>query len=110
MALKYHIRRNDIVTATAGSSASGDRTGKVLQILRGKGRAVVEGFNMVTKHLRKSQENPKGSIIKKEASIAVANLMLSCPHCKKGVRIAHVRKENGKTARTCKKCGHSFDG
>ena len=84
------------------------KQGKVLQVLIGKNRAIVEGVNLVTKHLRKSQDNPKGGITHKEAAIAVANLRLFCAQCKKGVRVKHAR-EAGKRIRKCKGCGQAFD-
>ena len=99
------IRKNDIVVATRGRDA--DKTGKVLQVITSKDRAVVEGVNLATKHMRKSQDN-QGGITQKEASIALANLMLFCPQCKKGVRTARVL-EGEKRLRKCKRCGHAFD-
>ena len=109
MGIVVHIRRNDIVIARAGTPASGGKTGKVLQVFPGRGRAIVEGLNYIHKTLRKSQDNPKGGIIQKEASISVSNLMLFCPHCKKGVRVSRVLNEQGKRLRKCGKCGHQFD-
>ncbi len=110
MATRLHIRRNDVVLVRTGRDAVGKKTGKVLQVLPGRGRAIVEGLNLVTKALRKSQDRPQGDLIKKEASLAVSNLMLYCPHCKDGVRVARVRKPGGPAVRTCKRCGHMFDG
>ena len=101
-----NIRRNDIVVATRGRDKG--KQGKVLQVIVGKCRAIVEGLNLVTKHLRKSQDNPKGGITQKEASIALANLMLYCPQCKKAVRVKRVA-EGDKRVRKCKKCAHTFD-
>ena len=109
-AIHMHVRRNDIVLVCTGRDAVGKKTGKVLQVMPGKMKAVVEGLNYIHKTMRKSQDNPKGGIIKKEAPIAISNLMLFCPHCKKGVRVARVRAENGKLSRKCKQCGHFFDG
>lgn len=103
--MKGHIRKNDIVIARAGGAAAGHKTGKVLQVLPKRGKAIVEGLNFVSKHLRRSQDNPKGAIIKKEAPIAIANLMLYCSHCKKGVRIKNEIDENGRKIRKCRKCG-----
>ena len=101
------IKKNDMVIAGAGASAG--KSGKVLQVLPAGGRAVVEGLNFVKKTMRKSQDNPQGGIVEKEGSIAVSNLMLYCPDCKKGVKIGRT-KEGGKSLRKCKGCGHSFDG
>jgi large subunit ribosomal protein L24 len=100
------IRKNDVVVATHGRDSG--KTGKVLEVVTSKNRAIVEGVNLVTKHMRKSEANPKGGIIKKEASLALANLMLFCPQCKKGVRTARVM-EGEKRLRKCKRCSHAFD-
>ena len=108
MTVKTHIHKNDIVVARAGSSAAGQKTGKVLQVFRKRASAIVEGLNFVHKNMRKSQDNPKGGIIRKEARIALANLMLYCPHCKKGVRIRREIDENSRKIRKCVKCGNKF--
>ncbi len=110
MGAHMHVRRNDVVLVCIGRDAVGNKTGKVLQVLSGRGRVIVEGVNLVHKALRKSQERPQGGIIRKEAPIAAANVMLYCPHCKDGVRATRVRQENGRRVRTCKRCGHMFDG
>jgi len=108
MSQKSLIRKNDIVVAHSGASAAGGKSGKVLQVLRKKGSAIVEGLNFIHKNMRKTQDNPKGGIIKKEARIALSNLMLYCPHCKKGVRIRRESEEGGKKIRKCRKCGNNF--
>jgi large subunit ribosomal protein L24 len=74
MSAKFHIKRGDIVEVTKGRDAG--KSGKVLQMLGAKHRAVVEGLNEIKKHMRKSQDNPKGGIVTKEAPIALANLKL----------------------------------
>lgn len=70
----FHIKRNDAVVVIAGSHKG--KTGKVLRLLPGKSRAVVEGVALIKKHLKKSQENPQGKIAEREGSIHVSNLML----------------------------------
>ena len=72
--LKMHIRRGDIVKAISGADADGKKTGKVLKVYPATGRALVEGFHFVKKHLRKSQDNPNGGIVTKEAPMAASNL------------------------------------
>lgn len=101
-----NIRRNDIVAVQRGRDRG--KQGKVLHVDAKTGRAVVEGVNMATKHVRKGQDNPQGGIVRKEASIAVANLMLFCAPCKKAVR-ARRAVEDGKRVRKCKRCGQAFD-
>ncbi len=101
-----NIRRNDNVVVLRGRDRG--KQGKVLQVLSRGGRAVVEGVNLVTKHLRKSQANPKGGIVKKEAAIALSNLMVFCATCKKGARVRNVL-EGDKRVRKCKRCGQAVD-
>ena len=66
------IKKGDLVKAVCGDDKG--KTGKVLQVLPGTRRAVVEGLNFVKKHTRKTQDNPQGGVIEKEASIHMSNL------------------------------------
>lgn len=69
------IKKGDEVIVIAGDHKS--KKGKVLQVLRDKDRVIVEGVNMIKKHERKSQDNPQGSIVEREASIHYSNVMLA---------------------------------
>ncbi|MGD9780562.1 MAG: 50S ribosomal protein L24 [Kiritimatiellia bacterium] len=80
---KMHVRRGDVVRAISGEDAAGKKTGKVLKIYPKKGRALVEGFNFVQKHMRKSQDNPNGGIVSKEAPMAASKLAVVTPAAKK---------------------------
>jgi large subunit ribosomal protein L24 len=75
---KFHIKRNDPVVVIAGSHKG--KEGKVLEILPVAGRARVEGVAMVKRHTKKSQDNPQGSIVEREGSIHLSNLMLKSKH------------------------------
>jgi large subunit ribosomal protein L24 len=66
------IKKGDLVKAITGDDKG--KTGKVLQVLPGNERAVVEGLNFVKKHTRKSQNNPQGGVFEKEVSIHMSNL------------------------------------
>ena len=70
------IHKNDTVQVRAGKEKG--KSGKVLEVLRGKGRVRVEKLMLVKKHLKKgrSQTNPQGGILEKEGSIAISNLMI----------------------------------
>ena len=74
--IKLPVKRGDIVMAISGEDAAAKKTGKVLQVFPESQRAIVEGFNYVKKHLRKSQDNPKGGIVEKEAPVHISNLKL----------------------------------
>ena len=69
-----HIKKGDMVLAISGEAAGGGKPGKVLQVLPKEAKAIVEGYNYVKKHMRKTQDNPTGGIVEKEAPIHVSNL------------------------------------
>ncbi len=81
--VKMHVRRDDIVRAISGEDADGKKTGKVLRVYPRTGRVLVEGFNFVKKHLRKSQDNPNGGIVTREAPMAAAKLVVVTRAAKK---------------------------
>ncbi len=72
MQKKLHIKKGDIVMVISGESKG--QQGKVLVMEAEKSKAIVEGVNLVSKHTKPNTENPKGGIIKKEASIHISNL------------------------------------
>ncbi len=72
---KFKIKSGDTVKVITGASKGSE--GKVLQILKEKNRAIVEGVNMVSKHTKPSATSPQGGIVKMEASIHISNLALS---------------------------------
>ncbi|MCP4520620.1 MAG: 50S ribosomal protein L24 [Cytophagales bacterium] len=69
---KYHIKTGDNVKVIAGDEKG--KTGKVVKVVTSSDRAVVEGLNMVTKHIKPSATNPNGGIEKVEAPIHISNL------------------------------------
>lgn len=69
---KAAIKRDDIVRVLSGDDRG--KTGKVLRVDPERGVAVVEGLNVVKRHMRKSQDNPQGGIIEKEAPMALGKL------------------------------------
>lgn len=71
---KFHVKRGDQVVVIAGSQKG--KAGKILEILPAKSRARVEGVAMIKRHMKKSQEHPQGTIIEREGSVHVSNLML----------------------------------
>ena len=81
--INMHVRRGDVVKAISGEDADGKKTGKVLKIYPETGRALVEGFNCVKKHMRKTQDNPNGGIVSKEAPMAASKLAVVTRAAKK---------------------------
>ncbi len=99
---KTHIKKDDTVMVITGKDAG--KTGKVLQVLPGKGRVVVEGINVVKRHTKPTQKNPQGGIMEKPAAIDLSNVMLYCGTCSKVTRIS-MKNVDGKQVRQCKHCG-----
>lgn len=100
---KFHIRRGDTVTVLAGDDKG--KTGKVLEIVVAKNRAIVEGVNVVTKHQKPSAGKPEGGIKKVEAGVHISNLMLLDPSTGKPTRTGRKLNEKGKLQRYSKKSG-----
>jgi large subunit ribosomal protein L24 len=100
---KLHIKSGDTVKVIAGNDKG--KTGQVLRVISEKQRAVVEGVNMVTKHVKPSATNPNGGIEKKEAALHISNLMLVDPASGEPTRTGRKRDENGKLQRYSKKTG-----
>ncbi len=106
---KCHIRRGDVVRMIAGKDALAGKEGKVLRVFPSEGRLIVEGANYAYKHLRKSQDHPRGGRIEKEAPVHMSNVMLVCPSCERPARVRIKRdEETGKVERICKRCDKPF--
>ena len=101
--VKLHIKKGDTVKVISGNSKG--KTGKVLDVITEKSKAIVEGANMVTKHTKPSATNPNGGIEKKEAAIHVSNLMLVDPASGNATRIGRKLNDKNKLQRYSKKTG-----
>ncbi|RII29339.1 MAG: 50S ribosomal protein L24 [Geobacter sp.] len=105
-ATKSHVSKGDTVVVIAGKEKN--KSGKILQILSKKNSVIVEGLNMVKRHV-KARGNEPGGIKEKEASIHISNVMLFCSKCAKPVRTTIKALENGDKQRLCVKCGSSLE-
>lgn len=103
---KLHIKKGDTVYVNSGEDKG--KTGRVLEVLVSKNRAVVEGVNVVSKHAKPSAQNPNGGIEKKEASIHISNLNLVDPKSGKPTRIGRKENSKGKMTRYAKKSGEEI--
>lgn len=97
------LRRDDPVAVMTGKDRG--KTGKILRVFPDAGRALVEGINLVKKHVRPTQDNPKGGFASQERPVALANLQRVCPRCRRGVRVGFTRAQDGTVSRVCKRCG-----
>lgn len=101
---KIKIKKNDTVLVIAGKDR-GNR-GRVLRILPAKGRAIVEGVNMLKRHTRPNpQKQIQGGVLEREAPIQISNLMLICPESGKPTRVGRTRLQDGRGVRVSKKSG-----
>lgn len=100
---KLHVRKGDTVKVIAGNSKG--KTGKVLEVNTSKYRAIVEGVNIVSKHIKPSATNPNGGIEKTEASVHLSNLMVVDPSNGEATRVGRKADDNGKLVRYSKKSG-----
>ena len=104
------IRVGDTVVVIAGKDKG--KTGEVLQVLAKEERVIVEGVNMVTKHVKPSQADPEGGIVNKEAPIHVSNVAFYDSKDKAPVKLGYkiVEKDGKKTkVRVNKKTGAEVD-
>ncbi len=81
-----HIRKDDIVAILSGDDKG--KRGKVLRVLRIKNKVLVEGVNLVYKHLKPSQKNPQGGRLSKEMPVAASNVALIDPQTNTPTRVA----------------------
>jgi len=105
---KLNIRKGDTVMVIAGnykSTPTKINSGKVLEVILDKNRAIVEGLNLVTKHQKPTAGKPEGGIKKMEASIHISNLKLIDPATGKGTRVGRKLNAEGKLQRYSKKTG-----
>ena len=99
---KLHIKKGDTVKVLSG--ADNGKTGKITSVDREKGRAFVEGINLVSKHTTPSAANPQGGIVKREASVHISNLMV-IDSKGQASRIGRKLNKDGKLVRYSKKSG-----
>lgn len=92
-----NFKVGDKVVVIAGKDKG--KEGKIIKTLKNDNKVVVEGINIVTKHVKPSAQNENGGIIKVEAPIHASNVMIIDPKTKKRTRIAHEIDENGKKHR-----------
>jgi large subunit ribosomal protein L24 len=102
---KFHVRKGDTVFVRSGDDKG--KTGRVIEVDYKTGRALVEGVNIVSRHMRPDAKNPNGGIVKKEAFVQIAKLALLDPKSGKPTRVGR-KVENGKLVRYAKKSGETI--
>lgn len=96
--IKTRFKKNDTVKIVSGNSRGS--VGKLLFLDRKKGKVIVEGVNVISRHTKPNQKNPQGGIIKREAPINITNIMLMCPKTNQPTRLGMNIIKDEKTGRT----------
>ncbi len=97
------IRKGDTVVVISGKDKG--KTGKIQRVLREENRVLVEGINLVKRHMRPTPRNPSGGILEREQPIHASKVMPVDPSSGKGTRIRFKTLENGKKVRIAAKSG-----
>jgi large subunit ribosomal protein L24 len=100
---KLPIKTGDEVYVLSGKDKG--KTGVILHMIPEKDRAIVEGINMIIKHMRRTTPQGQSGRIEREGSIHVSNLKLICPRCNQSTRTSRRKLETGFRVRVCRKCG-----
>jgi large subunit ribosomal protein L24 len=101
------VRKDDQVVVIAGSEKG--KRGKVLKVLRGSNRVIVEGVKLATHHLKPTRQHEKGRRIQQEAAIDLSNVMLIDPKSGDPTRVGIQTLEDGRRVRVAKKSGELID-
>ena len=101
------IKKGDTVVMLTGKDKG--KKGTVVKASPADKKVVVEGLNMVVKHVKPRGANQPGGKMDQPAAVDVSNVMLVCPVCGMPTKVAH-EKVDGKNVRKCKKCGAILDG
>lgn len=107
MSNKMHVKTGDKVMIISGKDRG--KKGKVLEVSPKEAKVIVEGLNMVTKHVKPRKMGQQGGIVKAEGALYACKVMPICPKCGKPTRVGHVVKDD-KKLRVCKhaNCGETF--
>lgn len=100
-----HIKKGDTVQVISGKSKG--KKGKVIEVAPDEGKAIVEGVNIVSKHV-KPRGQQQGGIIKTPGPLYVCKLMVVCDKCGKPTRVGKRTLADGTKVRYCKHCNENF--
>ena len=106
MKRKFHIKKGDTVVVISGEDKG--QKGKVLEVMMGKERAIVEGINMIKKHTKPNAAYPQGGIIEQEAPIHISNLLVADPKSGDATRVGRKLNDKNKLVRYSKKSGEEI--
>lgn len=103
---KIHVKTGDTVMVISGKEKG--KKGKIVAVSPKEGKVLIEGVNMVSKHVKPRQAGQEGGIVKAEGAMYACKVQLVCPHCGKATRVGHKVAEDGSKSRVCKRCGETL--
>ena len=101
-----HIKKGDTVVVLSGDSKG--VKGEVIATSPKEGKVLVQGANIIHKHVKARRQGETSGIVDAEGAIYASKVALYCPKCEKGVR-THTVVDGDKKIRTCAKCGYKFN-
>ena len=106
---KVHVKTGDTVVVINGKYRG--KKGKVMQVSTPEGKVIVEGVNIVTKHVKPRKMGDPGGLIEAESALYADKVQLVCPKCGRPTRVGHLVSAIGKKMRACKKsdCRAEFE-
>lgn len=105
-----HVKKGDKVVVISGKDKG--KIGEILRVLPKKDKVVVQGVNIIVRHTKPTMQGQKGSLVKKEAPIYSAKVMLYDPNAQKGVRVGYKMVETSgvsRKVRYSKRSGDTLD-
>lgn len=99
---KLHIKKDDTVIVISGNEKG--KKGKVLRVSPSERKVIINGVNIVKKHVKPRKQGEEGGIVEVEGAMYADKVMLYCSKCDKGVRAKH-KIDGDKKIRVCAKCG-----
>ncbi len=100
---KVHVKTGDTVVVINGKYRG--KQGKVIAVSPKEGKVIVEGVNIITKHLKGGKPGQESGLVKAESALYADKVQLVCPVCKKPTRVGHAFDKDGKKVRQCKNSG-----
>lgn len=104
---KISIRSGDLIVVLSGKDKG--KRGTVSQVFPEANRVIVDGVNMVKRHLRRQPNSLQAGIIDKPAPLHRSNVMLVCPNCGQATRESRTTLPDGSHVRICKHCDEIID-
>ncbi len=94
------VKKGDTIIVISGKSKN--KKGKVLEVSPKEGKVIVQGVNMVTKHVKPKKQGQAGGILKAEGPLYACKVMLVCPKCGQPTRVGHRIMGDGSKERMCR--------